>query len=88
MNSLNAFLGDSPFRVLLKLVVVSFLVGLVMSAFGWWPIDVVYWLRDVFRGIWASGFAAVEKAAGYVLLGAAIVVPVFIVLRLLRYRRS
>jgi hypothetical protein len=35
MSAITRFLGDSPLRVALKLVVVSFLVGLVMSAFGW-----------------------------------------------------
>ena len=36
---MTRFLGDSPLRVLLKLIIISFLVGLVMSAFGWSPFD-------------------------------------------------
>jgi hypothetical protein len=88
MSSPNSFLGDTPFRVFLKLLVVSFLVGLVMNAFGWWPVDVLYWIRDSLQGIWDMGFAAVERIASYVLLGAAIVVPIFLIMRLARYRRS
>ena len=51
------FLGDSPLRVFLKLVVISFLVGIVMSAFGWSPFDVLYGIRDFFVDIWNMGFS-------------------------------
>jgi hypothetical protein len=87
MSALTRFLGDTPGRVLLKLVVVSFIVGLVMSAFGWSPMDVVYGIRDFFLRIWNMGFAALDTFVGYFLLGAAVVVPAFIILRLMSYRR-
>lgn len=86
MQGLTRFLGDSPLRVLLKLVVVSFLVGLVMSAFGWTPFDIVYGIRDFFERIWNMGFATLDRFLGYMLLGAAIVVPIFILIRISRYR--
>lgn len=87
MSALTRFLGDTPGRVLLKLVVVSFIVGLVMSAFGWSPMDVVYGIRDFFLRIWNMGFAALDTFVGYFLLGAAVVVPAFVILRLMSYRR-
>lgn len=87
MSALTRFLGDTPLRVLLKLVVVSFIVGLVMSAFGWSPFDLLYGIRDFFLRIWNMGFAAIENFIGYFLLGAAVVVPAFIVIRLLSIRR-
>ncbi|BCH35210.1 hypothetical protein MesoLjLc_71400 [Mesorhizobium sp. L-8-10] len=87
MSALTRFLGDTPGRVLLKLVVVSFIVGLVMSAFGWSPMDVVYGIRDFFLRIWNMGFAALDTFIGYFLLGAAVVVPAFLILRLMSYRR-
>lgn len=87
MSALTRFLGDTPLRVLLKLVVVSFIVGLVMSAFGWSPLDLLYGVRDFFVRIWNMGFAAIENFIGYFLLGAAVVIPAFIVIRLLSYRR-
>lgn len=87
MDSINRFLGDTPFRVALKLIVVSFLVGILMSAFGWSPWDVLYGVRDFFVGIWNMGFDALYRFWGYFLLGAAVVVPAFIVLRVLSYRR-
>ena len=87
MSGLTRFLGDSPIRVLLKLIVVSFLVGIVMSAFGWSPFDVLQGIRDFFLDIWNMGFSALERFFGYFLLGAAIVIPAFILLRLFSYRR-
>lgn len=87
MSGLDRFLGDSPLRVLLKLVVISFLVGVVMNAFGWSPFDVLEGIRDFFLDIWNMGFRAIERFIGYFLLGAAIVIPAFILLRLFNYRR-
>ena len=87
MSGLTSFLGDSPLRVFLKLLVVSFLVGVVMSAFGWSPFDVLQWIEDTLTRIWNMGFATVDRFVGYLALGAAIVIPAFIILRLLSYRR-
>lgn len=87
MSALARFLGDSPLRVLLKLLVVSFLVGLVMAAFGWSPMDVLYGIQKFFIDIWNMGFRAIDRVLGYILLGAAIVVPAFIILRIASYRK-
>ena len=84
---MTRFLGDSPLRVILKLLVVSFLVGIVMSAFGWSPYDVLDGIRNFFLDIWNMGFSALERFFSYFLLGAAIVIPAFIILRLFSYRR-
>ena len=87
MSALDRFLGDSPLRVLIKLIVISFLVGVVMNAFGWSPFDVLYGIRDFFVDLWNTGFRAIERFIGYFLLGAAIVIPAFILLRLFSYKR-
>jgi hypothetical protein len=87
LSALTRFLGDSPLRILLKLIVVSFVVGLVMSAFGWSPMDVIYGVRNFFLDIWHLGFHTFDRFVGYILLGAAIVVPVFLVVRLIGYRK-
>ena len=88
MSAVARFLGDSPLRVVLKLIVVSFLVGIVMSAFGWSPLDIVDGIRKFFLEIWNMGFAAIDRFFGYFLLGAAVVIPAFIVLRILNYSRG
>lgn len=87
MSGLTRFLGDSPLRVFLKLVVVSFLVGIVMSFFGWSPYDVFYQIRDSILQLWNMGFRAIDRFVGYFVLGAAIVIPAFLILRLFSYRK-
>lgn len=87
-NALVRFLGDTPARVALKLIVVSFLVGLVMAALDWTPWDVLFAIREFFHSLWAMGFEAIERFFGYFLLGAVIVVPAFFILRLISYRKG
>lgn len=87
MSAFTRFLGDSPLKVLLKLIVVSFLVGLVMNAFGWSPLDVLEGIQRAVLDIWNMGFQAFGRFLGYILLGAAIVVPVFILIRIANYRK-
>jgi hypothetical protein len=87
VSGIAKFLGDSPLRVAIKLLVISFLVGVVMSTFGWSPYDVVGWVRDTVMRAWNMGFATVDRFLEFMLLGAAIVIPAFIVLRLLSYRK-
>ncbi len=87
MTALTKFLGDTPLRVALKLLVVSFVVGLVMHAFGWTPFDIFYGIRAFFDRLWNMGFAAIEHLVGYIVLGAAIVIPAFVLLRVLSLRR-
>jgi len=87
VSGLAKFLGDSPLRVAIKLLVISFLVGVVMNTFGWSPYEVVGWVRDTVMRAWNMGFATVDRFAEYLLLGAAIVIPAFIILRLFSYRK-
>ena len=69
MSAFDRFLGDSPLRVLIKLVVISFLVGVVMHAFGWSPFDVLEGIRDFFLDIWNMGFSAIERFIGVQRIG-------------------
>lgn len=87
MSGITRFLGDSPLRVAIKLIVVSFLVGIVMATFGWSPWDVIYRIESLFIGLWNLGFDAFYSFWGYFLLGAAVVIPAFIVLRVVSYRK-
>ena len=82
------FLGDSPLRVLLKLVVVSFLVGMIMSAFNLSPVDVVHGLRNVILDLWDTGFETIGRFFSHLVIGAVVVVPIYVVLRLISYRRG
>lgn len=86
-GNMNRFLGDSVARTIVKLIVISFIVGAVMSAFNWYPLDVVYAVRDFLINVWETGFAALGRFGDYLILGAVIVIPVFLVMRVMSYRR-
>lgn len=86
-ESLNRLLGDSPGRLIVKLVVVSVIVGFVMRSFGWYPMDILHGIRDFLADLWRTGFRAFGRVGDYFLLGAVVVVPAFILLRILSYRR-
>lgn len=87
-GKLTQFLGDTPGRTLVKLIVISFIVGAVMSAFHWYPMDIVHAIRDFLVNLWNLGFKALGRFGAYLALGAAVVVPIFLVIRVLSYRRS
>ena len=83
-QTLVRILGDTPLRVLVRLLFLSFVAGVVMAAIGLEPYDIVRSIQDFVEGIWSMGFSAIEKAVGYLLLGAVIVVPVWAVIRLMK----
>ena len=83
----NQFLGDTVGRTIIKLLVISILVGMVMSVFDIAPFDVLYGIRDFFIRLYDLGFEAVYRIAKYFLWGALVVIPIFFVLRILRMGR-
>ena len=86
-NGLTRFLGDTPGRTALKLLVASFVVGVIMAAFNWYPVDLLYMARDFLVNLWETGFAALGRFGTYLALGAAVVIPVFLIIRLFSLRR-
>lgn len=83
----NRFLGDSPLRVIIKLLILSVAAGFLMSVFGLYPEDILYAVRNFVLDVWNTGFATLGRVGDYLLLGAVIVVPAFILIRVLSYRR-
>jgi hypothetical protein len=81
------FFGGSPAGVILRLVVISFVVGIVLNALGVSPFDIVNGLRDLFWRIYMLGFDSIEWIFRYFLLGAVIVVPIWLIVRLLKLGR-
>ncbi len=87
-EKLNRFLGGSPGQVILRLAVISFVVGIIMSSIDLRPMDLIYWLEDVVRGIWNMGFDAIRRFGTYFLLGAVVVVPIWLIGRLMKIGRG
>lgn len=80
---LGSILGDTPGRVIIKLLILSLLLGIVMSLFGVSPFNLFWAIYNFFIKLWSMGFSAFRHLFDVILTGAAIVVPVFIIMRLL-----
>jgi len=87
-TALNRFLGGSPGGVFLRLLFVSLIVGGFLMWLEIRPADIFRALTDLINRIWALGFDALREIADYILAGAAIVVPVWLVLRLMNMRSA
>ena len=81
---LNRFLGDTPLRVALRLIALSFIVGLILSALNIRPLQVYRWVERAILRIYDMGFAVFREAFDYLVVGALIVVPIFIIMRLIK----
>ncbi|MBB4953135.1 hypothetical protein H4S14_001180 [Agrobacterium vitis] len=86
-DGVNRFLGDSIGRTIVKLIVVSVIVGFVMHMFDIYPIDIIDSVRRFIFDLWHKGFSALGRVGDYLLLGASIVIPIFIILRLIDLRK-
>ncbi|MDX2159215.1 MAG: DUF6460 domain-containing protein [Hyphomicrobiaceae bacterium] len=75
--------GGNPLGVILRLVVISIIVGIVMSALGIHPQNILFHIRLLIQRISSLGFGIFESAFAYFLLGAAVVIPVWVIVRLI-----
>ncbi|MER0238811.1 DUF6460 domain-containing protein [Fulvimarina sp. MAC8] len=81
---LERFLGGSPLGVGIRLILMSILVGLLLSWFEISPRSVINWFVDAFNRIVDVAFGSIDNVITYFLLGAVIVVPIFIIMRVLK----
>ena len=84
----NRFFGGSPLSVVVRLILLSILVGVILSAIGLDPFDIWRSIERLIRSVWNMGWDAFDWAWRYFLLGAVIVVPIWLVARLARGGRS
>lgn len=84
----DRLLGGNPVGVIVRLIVVSIIVGIVLSALNINPGNIVYHIRVLFQRIYEMGFGIFESAFGYFLLGAIIVIPIWLLTRFLGIFRS
>ena len=80
--------GNSPLAILLRLAVISLIVGIVLSALGINAANLFASLNILARRIYDLGFGAIDWLLQYLLVGAMVVVPVYLLARLLGGARS
>jgi hypothetical protein len=80
-DGFSRFLGGSPLSVAFRLIMLSILVGVVLASIGFDPWNIVRSIRLLFERIWDLGFDTINWLWRYFLLGAVIVVPIWLLSR-------
>lgn len=78
----NQFIGGRPSAVIIRLLVISILLGILLSFFEIDPFNFWNSIKNLFVRIYDMGFDAFEWIASYLALGAVIVLPIWLVGRL------
>jgi hypothetical protein len=84
----NRFLGGSPLSVAVRIILLSILVGVILSAIGLDPRDIWRSILDLVERIRVMGWDAVVWVWRYFVLGAVIVIPIWLVVRLAKGGRG
>ena len=79
---MNRLLGDQPLSTIFRLIVLSVVVGVVLALFGLSPFDLLDTLRVTLLRIYHMGFSAFGWLFQYFLLGAVIVIPIWLIRQL------
>lgn len=85
---MTRFFGGSPLMAVMRLVLFSIVVGVLLSALGFDPWNILPSIASFIRNIWEMGFDAIRWVWRYFLLGAIVVVPVWLIMRLTRGPRG
>jgi hypothetical protein len=83
-NYVNWFFGGPPLSVIFRLILLSILIGVILQVLGLDPWNIFDSLRRLVLHVWDMGFDAVRWLWRYLLLGAVIVVPIWLIVRLMR----
>lgn len=79
---MEGFFGGRPIMVVLKLAIVSVVVGIVLAALNLDARELLMGLQRLAERIYAMGFDAFTWVGEYFLLGAVIVFPIWLISRL------
>lgn len=86
-GNIDRFLGGSPLGVLVRLLFISLLVGAAMAFLGLSPRALFDAALRFLRSLGDLGFGAVREVGQWVLAGALLVVPLWLLSRLFAARR-
>ena len=87
-NYAARFFGGPPLAVIFRLILLSILIGVILEVLGLDPWNIIESLRTLVLRVWDMGFDAVRWLWRYLLLGAAVVLPIWLIVRLLRAARG
>ena len=81
-STVSRFIGGSPAMVAVRLIVVSFVVGIVLETFGLDPATLFADALRSVRQIVEFGLSDIRQVGRILMTGAIVVIPVWLVLRL------
>ena len=82
-NPLQRLFGNNPRETLVRLIFLSILVGALMAIFRVTPIELFDIISDTINRLLADHFRLIRDILRYFLYGAMIVVPIWLILRLI-----
>jgi uncharacterized oligopeptide transporter (OPT) family protein len=85
-SGLERFLGGSPGGVVVRLLILSLVVGFLMSVFGVRPQDVIDGAIELVHAAFRDGFGIFRDIGAYIVTGAILVVPIWFLIRLSKSR--
>jgi hypothetical protein len=85
---INQFFGGPPLSVAVRLILLSILVGVILSALGIDPLNIWRSLQNLVLGIWDMGFDAIWSVWRYFVIGAVLVIPIWVLVRLSKGTRG
>jgi uncharacterized protein DUF6460 len=87
-ETVSRFFGGQPLAVIGRLILLSILIGFVLHAFGFDPLNILNSIRRLIENIWNLGFDAIHWLWRYFLLGAVIVIPIWLIARMVNAPRG
>jgi hypothetical protein len=85
---IQRFLGGPPLAVIGRLVLLSILVGVILAAIGLDPWNIIESVSALIVHVWDMGYDILHWLWRYFLLGAVIVVPIWLLVRLAKAPRG
>ena len=86
-NAVSRFLGGNPVSVAIKLVIISVIVGALLHFAGLSPAALVRGIGRMVESVIGSGWDAVRSLTDFAIYGAIIVVPLWLVARVMAARK-
>ncbi|NNM70905.1 DUF6460 domain-containing protein [Enterovirga aerilata] len=86
-SAIQRLFGGSPLLVLFKLLFLSLVIGAIMAGFGFTPTTLPSRIAAAARSLWNLGFGALRNAGAYILTGAMVVVPIWLLMRFMGGKR-
>jgi len=90
VSKAEQFLGGSPWRVVLKLGIISLILGIVLYTLGFQDASQIFervtrMFRNLIEAISSLGRDTFVTVGQWLVLGAVIVLPIWLVARLIKY---